>query len=192
MEIKDKSVLLSSRNIKSKIDYELSDKIFGLVKFSPKVYKDLRGENWEGYSYSDYLPIVNQSSDFNFNGEFVIDSFSYSKRGCIRGFHGDYLNLKLVETLVGSIILVVIDTRSWSPTFNNIEIFELNQENRNQILIPAGCVNAHECLSDECIFHYKLSHCYVDISNQIHIKWNDPKYSISWKTQNPILSDRDK
>ena len=72
----------------------------------------------------------------------------------------------------------------------NRELFRL--ENKQQVLIPNGCVNAHLCVSDECLFHYKFTHEYVAQKDQIHVKWNDPKYKVFWPIDNPILSARDK
>jgi dTDP-4-dehydrorhamnose 3,5-epimerase len=85
----------------------------------------------------------------------------------------------------------VIDLNPQSPTFNNVESFNLNDKSRTQILVPPKCVNAHLCMSEECIFFYKLSHNYVGQEHQLHVKWNDPKYDIFWPIENPILSLRD-
>ena len=124
--------------------------------------------------------------------EFVVDSFSFSRKDVLRGFHGDTKAWKLVQCIQGSIFLVVIDTRKDSQTYNKVETFVLDDKDRKQVLIPRGCVNAHLCLTETCIFFYKLTHGYVRPEDQITLKWNDPKYKISWPVANPILSLRDK
>ena len=153
------------------------------MTFSPEIHYDFRGENVEIFSqgvYQDFVP-----------GPFVIDSISRSTKGVLRGFHGDLHAWKLIQVLYGSVHFVVIDTRPDSPTYSYVETFNLNDRNRLQILVPAGCVNAHMCMSDECLFHYKLTYGYVKPQDQIHIKWNDKRFDIHWPIDNPITSKRD-
>jgi dTDP-4-dehydrorhamnose 3,5-epimerase len=158
-------------------------KILGLITFEPEIHYDHRGENIETFSKKTYEQYVTDG--------FVVDSVSRSSKHVLRGFHGDKLAWKLVQCLYGSIYLVVIDTRPGSMTHTYVETFDLNDKNRLQVLIPPGCVNAHLCMSDECLFHYKLTHGYVQREEQIHVKWNDPKYPVWWPIENPIVSHRD-
>lgn len=166
-----------------------SKKIKNLLSFTPEIYRDYRGENCETYNENEFAKLLNENGRLTIN--FSIDSFSFSKRHTLRGFHGDTKNWKLVQCIQGEIYFVVIDVNPASPTFNNVETFNLNDKSRTQVLIPNHCVNAHLCMSDECIFHYKLSQSYVNQSDQIHIIWNDPKYNIFWPIKDPILSLRD-
>lgn len=168
---------------------ETNKKIHKLVSLTPSIYRDYRGENCETYDESLFEKLLRENNLPNV--KFVVDSFSFSKRNTLRGFHGDIQNWKLIQCLKGEIYFVVIDVNPHSPTFNNVETFNLNDKSRTQVLVPPHCVNAHLCMSDECIFFYKLSHNYVDQNNQIHIKWNDPKYNVFWPISNPILSLRD-
>ena len=105
--------------------------------------------------------------------------------------HADNFNFKLVSCIYGEVFFVIIDIRIYSPTFNNVEYFNLNGENFIQILIPKGCAIGYQCLSDKCGFNYKFSQSYTPIDEQIQIKYNDPKYNIPWPLSNPILSERD-
>ena len=89
---------------------------------------------------------------------------------------------------------------------NNIEIVKtsknylksksliLSQENGVQVLIPPNYANGHLCLTNKCLFHYKLSYRgkYIDAKEQFSLRWNDPKLKIKWKIIKPILSKRDK
>ena len=74
------------------------------------------------------------------------------------------------------------------------ETFILSDRNHLGILIPAGFVNGHLCLTDECLFHYMQSYPkeYVDWFDQDVIKWNDERLVIVWPIDKPILSWRDK
>lgn len=158
------------------------EKIEGLVVIKPEIFYDFRGENMEifGKGYYNLTPT-----------EFVVDSISRSTRGVLRGFHGDRHAWKLIQCLYGSVYFVVIDVRPESSTRNVVKSFNLNDKNRLQVLVPAGCVNAHLCISDECLFSYKLTYGYVKPEEQIHIKWNDPVYNVFWPIKTPILSQRD-
>lgn len=171
---------------------EKSSVINDLVVIQPAIFYDYRGENFEAYNEDEYGLILKSIPEFvNVNLKFSIDSFSTSHKNVLRGFHGDTQNWKLIEVLMGSVYFVVIDTRQNSTTYKNVQYFQINEKNRNQVLVPAGCVNAHLVMSDECIFHYKLTKCYVNIEDQIHIKWNDPTFSVHWPIKTPILSKRD-
>ena len=72
--------------------------------------------------------------------------------------------------------------------------FILSHENGAQVLIPPNYANGHLCLTNKCLFHYKLSYRgkYNDASEQFSLRWNDPKLKIKWKIRKPILSKRDK
>jgi dTDP-4-dehydrorhamnose 3,5-epimerase len=162
------------------------DNIKGLMVLKPESYHDYRGENIQTYDESEYDELIN-------NIKFTTDSYSFSTKHVLRGFHGDKKSWKLVQCLRGSIYFAVIDLRQDTNT-NTIWTTTLNDKNRLQVLIPNGCVNAHLCMSDDCIFSYKLSHGYVNIEDQLHVKWNDSNYinHINWPINNPILSPRDK
>ncbi len=162
-----------------------------LVKINS--FYDFRGENFEGFNSDSYQKIFNESQAWRDQGNsFVVDSFSKSHKGVLRGFHGDSLTWKLIDCFHGSIHFAVIDMRPDSPTYKKHQTFNLNEHNKLQVLVPFGCVNAHLCLSDSCLFHYKFTHQYVSHDKQIHVKWNDASYNVFWPISNPILSERDK
>lgn len=155
------------------------NEIEGLYTYHPDKFEDHRGLNFEIHQHNDY-PI------------FELDSCSMSKKDVLRGFHGDQVNWKLIQCLHGKIQFFAIDMREESKTYLNFKEFILDSKEPVQVLVPARVVNAHLCLSDECTFFYKWSKGYVPIGQQIHVKWNDPRFNLNWKTQKPILSDRDK
>jgi len=161
---------------------DCSPYIEGLVKVELGIYSDARGINMEGFNPESYPS----------NWTFKVDSFSMSTKGVLRGLHGDPENNKLVQCLYGKIFFVVIDIRQNSPTFGKIYFSDVSAENGWQFFVPKGCVNAHQCISDRCVFSYKLSNGYVEQDKQILVKWNDPKFSIPWPISNPTLSERDK
>jgi dTDP-4-dehydrorhamnose 3,5-epimerase len=98
----------------------------------------------------------------------------------------------MIQCLYGEIQFFALDYRPESKTYQNVIELNLNKDNFNQVLLPPGVINAHLCLSEECLFAYKLSHSYAKPEEQIHIKWNDTRFNLNWKTNNPVLSNRDK
>ena len=151
-------------------------------------HEDSRGFNAEGYSKTLFESLGFPKLNFE------TDSYSISFKNSIRGFHGDFLNYKLLSAPIGRIQLFLIDRRHNFPTFNNVLEFEIDESSPRQILVPPGVMNGHACLSERCMFAYKLSARYTYPSEQNHVKWNDPIFSdiIKWKINNPILSERDK
>lgn len=159
--------------------------INGLLQIDLSTAYDYRGYNFEGYNHALYATL----HPFFKENKFIVDSFSRSSKGVLRGFHGDRVTHKLIQVLFGKIQFVVIDYRLDSDTRGHTAHFYLSADRPCQIMIPAGCVNAHLCLSDECLFSYKLSHEYVPQDEQIHVAWN---YGFrEWDIKKPILSKRD-
>jgi len=121
---------------------------------------------------------------------FVQDNISISQKNVLRGLHGNLTATKLAECVFGEVLLAVCDIRISSSGFGTYELFNLSAENRNRVLIPAGFVNGHLCLSEQCVFYYKWSEYYTP--DQITIRWDDPTLNIPWGITNPILSERDR
>jgi dTDP-4-dehydrorhamnose 3,5-epimerase len=165
-----------------------SKNIAHLQLLAPKIHKDFRGSFFEAYNKEKF----NFLNEQNITLEFVEDNFSTSHKNVLKGLHGDTKTWKFIQCVYGSLFVAVADLRKESPTYLQIQTFELNDETRQQLLIPAGCVNGHLCLSENAILAYKQSEYYSGAENQISALWNDPTLAIPWPIDNPILSDRDK
>ncbi len=123
------------------------------------------------------------------------DKFSISKKNTLRGLHGDKKTWKLVSCVFGKVFFVVVNNIKNSKSYLKKKTFILDHKNNKQVLIPPNYANGFLCLSDHCVFHYKLSYKgrYFDVKNQQVLKWNDKRLKIKWpKTKNLILSKRDK
>jgi dTDP-4-dehydrorhamnose 3,5-epimerase len=155
--------------------------------FTPSVYREFRGE-----IFTTYHTAAHPVNDFLEENMQVHVRFSKSFPNVLRGLHYDDKTYKLVQALVGEIYLVVLDAREDSPTCGQWESYILSEKTRDQVLIPPGFANGHYCLT-ESIFHYTLFYFgdYIDETKQKTIKWNDPKFKMSWPTNNPILQGRD-
>jgi dTDP-4-dehydrorhamnose 3,5-epimerase len=156
----------------------------GVVKITPSVFKDFRGEYIETYN-KDFM--IENKIDINF----LQDDISVSKKNVLRGIHGNDDTWKLISCLYGNFQLIVVNNDKNSNQFKKWESFDLSLENRLQILVPPKFGNGHVVLSEKAIFHYKQNTQY-DRKSQFTIKWNDPEFGFKWKIDNPILSGRDK
>ena len=87
---------------------------------------------------------------------------------------------------------MVVDLRKESETYGKTETFLISDCEPTVVIVPKGCVNAHLCLSDKCVFYYKWSEDYKGPDKQVTINWDDPDLNIDWAIKNPILSERDK
>lgn len=159
-------------------------KIQGLKIITPDIFYDFRGEYIETFNEKDY--------EEAFGVHFVQDDISTSTYKTMRGLHGDDKTWKLIQCLKGSIYVAIVDVRENSPTYLQCETFTVNDKNRRQILIPAGCGNGHACLTEECIFSYKQTTYYEGAKKQFTIKWDDKRFNVFLPFTDPILSKRDK
>ena len=154
-----------------------------LKVFSSSIFQDHRGYLWTSWKKKKIKLTFNH------------DKFSISKKNTLRGLHGDKKTWKLVSCVYGKVFFVVVNNIKNSKSYLKKKTFILDHKSNKQILIPPNYVNGFLCLSDHCVFHYKLSYKgkYFDVKNQNVLKWNDERLKIKWpKTKNLILSKRDK
>ena len=91
---------------------------------------------------------------------------------CIKRIHYDNKTWKLIQCMYGKIFVVTDMRKDSGRSILNGSLFILTGTNRHQVLVPPGFGNSHLVLSDECIFHYKMSE-YYDPENEKRCKWND-------------------
>jgi len=151
--------------------------------FYNSAFKDKRGLYWTSWKKGKYTKL-------NFNH----DKFSISKKNVLRGLHGDKKTWKLVSCVFGKVFFAVIDYNKKSKHYLKHKTYNLTHKNRLQILIPPNFLNGFLCLSKECVFHYKLAYSgkYVDVKNQINLKWNDKRLKSKWPKKNYIMNKRDR
>ena len=157
--------------------------IFEVKRFVNKSFVDRRGYYWTSWKRGSIK-----------NLKFKHDKFSLSKKNVLRGLHGDNKTWKLVSCPYGKFLLVVVNCLKKSKDYLKWKSWILSHKNGVQILIPPNYANGHLCLSEKCLFHYKLSYIgsYIDVKRQFTLRWNDPKLNINWRIKKPILSIRDK
>ena len=148
-----------------------------------QAFKDKRGLLWTTWKKDTFKKI-------NFNH----DKFSFSKKNVLRGLHCDFKSWKMITSVYGKFLLVVVDMRKNSKNYLQYKKIIFDHNKPKIILVPPYYANGHLCLSKVCLFHYKWSYKgkYIDAKKQKTYLWNDPKINIKWPIKKPILSKRDK
>jgi dTDP-4-dehydrorhamnose 3,5-epimerase len=159
-----------------------------LFIIEPKVIGDERGYFMESYQYEE---LFRQGIDIRF----VQDNQSKSKKGVLRGLHyqnAPYAQTKLVRTLSGSILDVVLDLRKSKKTFGKVFTIGLSAENKHQLLVPKGFAHGFVVLSETAEILYKCDEVYHPEAEG-GISWNDPALGIDWGMPESeiLLSKRD-
>lgn len=163
---------------------ELKSKLKKVRIFKYKPFFDHRGKYLEFYN-KDFF----NRKKIKLN--FIQDDISISKKGVMRGIHGDNKTWKLVTCLYGEFKLIVVNNDKKSKDFKKHLFITLSDKNRLQVLIPPKFGNGHYVLKENSIFHYKQTTNY-ERKSQFTIKWNSKEHNFNWNLKKkPILSKRD-
>lgn len=119
---------------------------------------DSRGYFTEHYRKSDFYN--HPDMDFLKGVEFVQANESYSRKGTVRGLHfqwNPYMG-KLVRTLSGRMVDMVLDIRKGSPTFGKIILYDMptnHQANYSEwIWVPPGFAHGNFFTEDTLIEYF--------------------------------------
>ena len=139
------------------------------------IWKDLRGEFMELYSEKDF-------SELGISTTFLQDNYSMSKKWVLRWFHFQSKNpqAKLIHVIRGSLYDVVIDLRTYSPTYKKWEWFCLSDKEHLSLFVPAWFAHGFLALTDDVEILYKCDNVYSP-EYEKWILWNDRDLSIDWK-----------
>lgn len=149
-----------------------------------KAYRDHRGFFKETFRAHDFAARVSAIP-------FVQENISCSVRNALRGLHYDPAMAKLVQVVYGRTYHVIVDLRPDSPTFLKWESFDLSGDHHRLIYVPAMFANGFYTMSESAYVHYKQTSYYNPATERI-LRWNDPTVGVSWPTEAPDLSDRDR
>jgi len=145
-------------------------------------FEDYRGELGGIYNENEYMSA-------GLCVRFIHDMVSMSYKNVLRGMHGDNETVKLVQCLYGTVYSVVVNCNEDSKDFGKWQSFILSDKNHHQLFIPPKYGNGYYVLSDTSVYIYKMTKAHSD--DQFTYAWNDPRFSIRWPCNNPILSARD-
>jgi dTDP-4-dehydrorhamnose 3,5-epimerase len=144
----------------------------------PHRYTDARGQFVEMFNKNGFF------EETGFDGEFVQDNQSRSRKGVLRGLHYQiepHAQGKLVRAVAGVVFDVAVDIRRTSPTFGDWFGFELSAEKGNQVWIPPGFAHGILALTDGAELLYKVTE-YHSPDHERSIRWDDPAIGIVWPT----------
>lgn len=148
----------------------------GLLIYEPRVFHDDRGYFFESYNYNTF-------SDGSASMQFVQDNQAKSTFGVIRGLHfqlNPNAQTKLIRSLSGTILDVVVDLRAGSPTFGKHFSIELSADNKKQLLVPRGFAHGYSVLTETAEVLYKCDGFY-NKEAEGGLIYNDPTLNIDWK-----------
>jgi dTDP-4-dehydrorhamnose 3,5-epimerase len=158
-----------------------------VLLIEPQVFGDDRGFFFESFNQGRFEKAVGKKINF------VQDNHSKSVKGVLRGLHYQLTPKaqgKLVRVIQGEVFDVAVDIRKSSPTFGKWVGEILSADNKKQMWIPEGFAHGFLTLSDTAEILYKATDFYSQ-KHECSLMWNDKFVSITWPTQNVILSLKD-
>ncbi|MDE3110641.1 MAG: dTDP-4-dehydrorhamnose 3,5-epimerase [Acidobacteriota bacterium] len=137
----------------------------------------------------------NEFASHGLNSSVAQCNTSFNKRkGTLRGIHfqiAPSAEAKLVRCIRGAIYDVVLDLRPESKTLGQWIGVVLTAENRRAVYVPEGCGHGFLTLEDDTEVFYIMSEFYnPDCARGV--RWNDPKFGITWPGKVEVISDRDR
>ncbi|MFF5986200.1 dTDP-4-dehydrorhamnose 3,5-epimerase family protein [Prauserella flavalba] len=161
--------------------------IAGAYLFEPAPHVDTRG-----FFSRTFDREVVRSVGIDPDG-FAQDSLSRSAKGVIRGMHlrSGRGEAKLVRCSYGEVFDVVVDLRPGSPTFRNLEFFQLSGDTQVTVYVPAGCAHGFQALTEPADVSYRIDRPH-DPAEDVAIAYDDPELAIPWPLPPTLLSDRDR
>jgi len=123
--------------------------------------------------------------------EFKESYYSVSHKDVIRGMHFQIPpddHCKLVHVLTGSILDIVLDIRTSSPTFGKYFQIELNSEKKEALYIGKGLAHGFLSLINDTIVEYHTTTPH-SVLNEKGIHYNS--FGFKWEIDRPVLSERD-
>lgn len=123
---------------------------------------------------------------------------SRSRANVVRGFHAEGWN-KLISVINGFAFSALADVRPGSPTFGQVETFELGPDNgglKGSLFITSGIANSVCVLKAPVDYIYCVDRLYQDRdqAGDQAISLFDPDLNVAWPTPKDkmIISERDK
>jgi dTDP-4-dehydrorhamnose 3,5-epimerase len=148
----------------------------GLFLTEPKIHGDARGYFFESFLQTEFEKEAGPV-------KFLQENESKSVYGVLRGLHFQtppFAQAKLVRCISGSILDIVVDLRTDSPTYKKWYSVQLSGLNKLQLFIPRGFAHGFVVQSEEAIFSYKVDNLYAP-THDAGIRFDDPELMIDWE-----------
>lgn len=115
-------------------------------------------------------------------------------KGTLRGMHyqaSPHAEAKLVRCIRGAAFDVMIDLRPESPTYCRWFGLELSAGGDRMLYVPEGFAHGYQTLEDDTELYYLVSEYYTPEAER-GVRWNDPRFNISWPLTSGLhLSEKD-
>lgn len=121
------------------------------------------------------------------DSEFVQGNLSRSDQGVLRGLHYHTRQEDLWLIPHGKALVTLVDLRASSPSFQQVEQFELYGS--KAVHIPVGVAHGFYAI-EPTLMSYLVTN-YYDGSDELGVLWSDPDLAIDWQVDDPVLSERD-
>jgi len=126
--------------------------------------------------------------------QFVQINNSLSKdKGILRGMHyqlSEAAEVKVVRCVKGALWDAILDLRPGSASFGQSFGAELSGENRRMMYVPRGFAHGFLTLEEDTEAFYLVTAFYAPESER-GVRWNDPRFSISWPAEPVVISEKD-
>ena len=160
----------------------------GAYLINPFVAEDERG-----CFIKDYSKEIFEQHGLEYNLQEVF--YTCSHKGVIRAVHFQRVKQqpKLVRCVWGKVYDVIVDLRKNSATFGEWRGFCLSEENKRELLVPAGFGHGY-LVMEESIVSYKCAEKFYGEYDD-GIIWNDEELRIKWpldEIDELILSEKDR
>jgi dTDP-4-dehydrorhamnose 3,5-epimerase len=162
-------------------------KIEGAYEFTPRQHPDPRGVFMEMFRDDLFAGAIGHP--------FTVAQAnkSVSAHGVVRGLHFADVppgQAKYVTCVRGAVLDVVVDVRVGSPTFGQWESRVLDDDDHRSLYLPEGVGHGFCALTGDTTILYLCSTRYNPAAEHA-VHAFDPEIGIDWRTDQPVLSDRD-
>lgn len=170
-----------------KITTILEQQIPGVKMINFDRFSDSRGFFTETFRVTDFL-----NNELNlFKNAIMQSNESYSYKNVLRGLHFQWNpNMgKLVRTITGHMVDLVLDLRQGSPTQGKIMAFDMPAKSTNNssywIWVPEGCAHGNYFLEDSYIEYF----CSGTYNGECEAAISPLADDIDWTICDPILKN---
>lgn len=114
-------------------------------------------------------------------------------RGTLRGLHWQappYAGARLLRTTHGRAHFVIVDLRPDALTYKEHRAFELDDQSRCSLYVPAGVAHGFQTLTDDAEVLVQLSEVHHPESDR-GARWDDPAFAIDWPLRVTKVSQQD-
>ena len=103
----------------------------------------------------------------------------------------NYIEIKIVKCIIGSILDVAIDLRKDSTTLLKYHSEILSAKNMKMLYVPEGFAHGFQSLEEKIEMIYYTTEFYSP-QYEGGLRYNDPKIGIEWPLEVTDISDKDK